>query len=242
MTMTGNGSFCDRPLHDDSLFTFGPGAEFSVQTPKEFDVVGIAVREDAYQQVVASLTEAGSKRLLPDDPAVMRCQSGLAELRVFLDSLFEVLGENPAMLSHPTVQKTVYSGLMGHLCDSIQTASDMPPPLVTYQARKAMVEDARTYVLTHLYDTVTIAELCSALNVSRRTIQYCFQEVLNTNPVQYLRAIRLNSVRRELREGNPAAMQVQDVAARWGFWHLSHFARDYREMFGELPSDTLRKP
>lgn len=242
MSLNGEGSFCDRPLHDDSMFSFGPGHEFSLHSPKDFDVVGIAVREDAYQQVVTSLTKAGSKRLLPDDPAVMRCPSGLAELRLFLDSLFEVLEKAPAILTHPTVQKTVYSGLMGHLCDSIQAASDMPPPLATYQARKAMVEEARNYVLTHLYDTVTIADLCSTLNVSRRTIQYCFQEVLNTNPVQYLRAVRLNSVRRELREANPATQQVQDIAARWGFWHLSHFARDYRTMFGELPSDTLRKP
>jgi AraC family transcriptional regulator, ethanolamine operon transcriptional activator len=241
MTLNGNGSFCDRPLHDDSLFTFGPGAEFSVQTPKEFDVVGIAIREGAYQQVVASLAEAGSALLPSADPAVMHCQSGLAELRAFLDSLFEVLDGNPAMLSHPTVQKTVHSALMGHLCDAIQTASDVPAPLATYQARKAIVEAARNHVLTNPYDAVTIAELCEVLNTSRRTIQYCFQEVLNTNPVQYLRAIRLNSVRRELRQANPATTQVQDVAARWGFWHMSHFASDYRAMFGELPSDTLRK-
>jgi len=241
MTMIGNGSFCDRPLQDDSLFTFGPGAEFSVQTPTEFDVVGIAIDETGYQQVIASLAETGSTTLPSSDPAVLRCQSGLAELRVFLDSLFEVLDKDPAILSHPTVQKTVHSALMGHLCDSIQTASDVPAPLATYRARKAIVENARSYVLNHLHDTVTIAELCEALNTSRRTIQYCFQEVLNTSPVQYLRAIRLNSVRRELRQGNPATTHVQDVAARWGFWHLSHFASDYRAMFGELPSDTLRK-
>lgn len=241
MAMYGGGTFCDRPLHGDSMFHFGPGSGFSLQSPKEFDVVGIAIREDAYQQVVASLAGAGSKRLFSDDTAVMRCPSGLTELRVFLDSLFEVLDGSPVMLSHPTVQKTVHSALMGHLCDSLQTASDMPVPPKTYRARKAIVEEARAYVLTHLYDTVTIAELCTALNTSRRTIQYCFQEVLNTNPVQYLRAIRLNSVRRELRGANPATTQVQDVAARWGFWHLSHFASDYRAMFGELPSDTLRR-
>ena len=241
MAMNGGGTFCDRPLHADSMFHFGPGSEFSLQSPKEFDVVGIAIREDAYRQVAASLAGAGSKRLFSDDPAVMRCPSGLTELRLFLDSLFEVLDGSPEMLSHPTVQKTVHSALMGHLCDSIQEASDVPAPLARYQARKALVEEARTYVLTHLYDTVTIADLCTALTTSRRTIQYCFQEVLNTNPIQYLRAIRLNSVRRELRSANPATTQVQDVAARWGFWHLSHFASDYRAMFGELPSDTLRR-
>jgi len=32
---------------------------------------------------------------------------------------------------------------------------------------------------------------------------------------------------------------LSDIAARWGFWHLSHFAADYKSMFGELPSETL---
>lgn len=242
MAWNGNGSFCDHPLHSDSIFSFGPGSEFSVHSPREFDVVGIAIKEDDYERVVESLAEAGSKRMPPDRPAVMRCASGLTELRAFLDSLFDVLADDSAILSHPTVQKTIRSALVGHICDSIQTASDMPPPLASYQARKAIVDRARHYVLSNLHDTVTIAELCEALNTSRRTIQYCFQEVLNTNPVQYLRAIRLNSVRRELRDGNPAITQVQDIAARWGFWHLSHFASDYRAMFGELPSDTLRRP
>jgi AraC family ethanolamine operon transcriptional activator len=34
---------------------------------------------------------------------------------------------------------------------------------------------------------------------------------------------------------------IQDIASHWGFWHLSQFAQDYRQLFGELPSDTLHK-
>jgi AraC family transcriptional regulator, ethanolamine operon transcriptional activator len=241
MAMHGSGSFCDRPLQSDSIFSFAPSTEFSLHSPKEFDVIGIAVKEEDYQQAAASFADAGSKRLLSDHPAVMCCPSGLAELRLFLDSLFDALDGNSANLSHPMVQKTLRSALMGHICDAIQSASDMPAPPPSYQARKAVVERARHFVLANRHNTVTIAELCKALNTSRRTMQYCFQEVLNASPVQYLRAIRLNRVRRELRSGNPAVTQVQDVAARWGFWHLSHFACDYRAMFGELPSDTLRR-
>jgi len=33
---------------------------------------------------------------------------------------------------------------------------------------------------------------------------------------------------------------VGDIAARWGFYHLSSFARDYRGEFGELPSESLK--
>jgi AraC-like DNA-binding protein len=32
----------------------------------------------------------------------------------------------------------------------------------------------------------------------------------------------------------------QDAAARWGFWHLGQFSRDYKGQFGELPSQTLK--
>jgi AraC family ethanolamine operon transcriptional activator len=51
--------------------------------------------------------------------------------------------------------------------------------------------------------------------------------------------VRLNGVRRELRHGT-AELRIGDVAARWGFWHQSQFAADYRTLFGELPSQTLR--
>ncbi|MBL8451298.1 MAG: helix-turn-helix domain-containing protein, partial [Zoogloea sp.] len=60
------------------------------------------------------------------------------------------------------------------------------------------------------------------------------------NPVSFLRAMRLNGVRRALRKADGVHESVADVAARWGFWHLSHFAADYKAMFGELHSETLR--
>jgi AraC family ethanolamine operon transcriptional activator len=41
------------------------------------------------------------------------------------------------------------------------------------------------------------------------------------------------------RTGPPPDL-VQNPAATWGFWHLGHFVTDYKQMFGELPSTTLR--
>ena len=34
---------------------------------------------------------------------------------------------------------------------------------------------------------------------------------------------------------------VTDAANRWGFWHMGDFAMNYRRMFDELPSDTLKR-
>jgi len=105
--------------------------------------------------------------------------------------------------------------------------------------RRRVVDKAREYLLSHRDGPVSVADLCAVTAVSRRTLQYCFREVLGVRPVYYLRALRLAGVRRELKACGTRRTSVGDVAARWGFWHLSHFAADYRKMFGELPSETL---
>ena len=51
----------------------------------------------------------------------------------------------------------------------------------------------------------------------------------------------LFNVRRELWESDPLTTKVNDVASLWGFWHMGQFAADYRKLFNELPSETLKK-
>lgn len=49
--------------------------------------------------------------------------------------------------------------------------------------------------------------------------------------------MRLNGARRDLLAGSTTG----DAVAKWGFWHWSRFSHDYRALFGERPSDTLRR-
>ena len=34
---------------------------------------------------------------------------------------------------------------------------------------------------------------------------------------------------------------IRDIANRYGFWHMGQFAADYKKLFGELPSKTLKQ-
>jgi transcriptional regulator GlxA family with amidase domain len=52
--------------------------------------------------------------------------------------------------------------------------------------------------------------------------------------------VRLDSVRTELTNSDPGGTTVTAVAGRWGFVHLGRFADQYRQQFGESPSETLR--
>ena len=63
---------------------------------------------------------------------------------------------------------------------------------------------------------------------------------MGLSPKAYLKARRLNAVRRELLQDEAAVSTIFDMASSWGFWHMGQFGRDYKDMFGELPSETLK--
>jgi len=110
-------------------------------------------------------------------------------------------------------------------------------------SRQRIVRLAREYMQAHAESVITVPDLCDAAHTSRRALQYAFEDLLQVSPITYLRCMRLNRARRDLlrqaSQGVGAGVGVGDVAARWGFWHLSRFAAEYRNLFGELPSATL---
>jgi len=102
-----------------------------------------------------------------------------------------------------------------------------------------IVRNVENWVDGQSPQTIQIADLCRALRLSRRTLHRAFAETLGVGPAGYLTRKRLTAVRTELRRSDPAAINVTDVATKYGFWELGRFARDYRRTFGERPSETL---
>jgi AraC-like DNA-binding protein len=86
-----------------------------------------------------------------------------------------------------------------------------------------------------------MAEICEALGVSDRTLRSLCAEQLGMSPTSYLRLRRTSLVYRALWRGDPDAVTVSGAARRYGFRDLGRFAADYRALFGELPSATLRR-
>jgi AraC family ethanolamine operon transcriptional activator len=63
---------------------------------------------------------------------------------------------------------------------------------------------------------------------------------LGISPADYRRRRAMQQVNRELRSSNAATSTVAEIARRQGFKSLGRFAGDYRAVYGESPSDTLR--
>lgn len=103
-----------------------------------------------------------------------------------------------------------------------------------------VVRQARRCLAECNAHALQVEDLCRATRVSRRTLQRCFFNVVGVTPVQYLRLNRLGQARRMLIEA-PPGRRIQDVLGQLGIWHASRFAAEYRALFGELPSETLRQ-
>lgn len=106
-------------------------------------------------------------------------------------------------------------------------------------AHAMIVRRARVYILEHLADPIAPEELAKAAFTSRRTLFRAFAEVLGETPHLYIRRLRLHRIRHDLACDAERACTVALIANEWGISELGRMAGRYRELFGELPSDTL---
>ena len=103
------------------------------------------------------------------------------------------------------------------------------------------VRHAVSYIEANASHDVTLADIAAAAHVTNRAIQLAFRRHLDVTPMAYLRRVRLDLARSDLRGADPGqGVTVTTIAYRWGFPSASIFAKQYRTTYGELPSVTLR--
>jgi AraC-like DNA-binding protein len=86
---------------------------------------------------------------------------------------------------------------------------------------------------------IVLDELAAAAGVRPRTLEAQFKLHLGTTPMGWVRKTRLARARQQLLASRDDA-NVTDVALANGFTELGRFSGQYRQAFGELPSQTLR--
>jgi AraC-like DNA-binding protein len=106
----------------------------------------------------------------------------------------------------------------------------------------AIVARLEEYLEANPDTPLYLAEICAAIGVAERTLRAACEEHLGMGPVRYLNLRRMHLVKRALVRANPSSATVTQLATDHGFWELGRFAVTYRALFGESPSETLRRP
>ena len=87
-----------------------------------------------------------------------------------------------------------------------------------------------------------LTEICAALGVAERTLRASCEEHLGMGPIRFLTLRRMHLAHRALLQANPSESTVTRIVTNQGFWELGRFSVTYRALFGEAPSQTLRRP
>jgi AraC-like DNA-binding protein len=104
-----------------------------------------------------------------------------------------------------------------------------------------IVARAREFIEARLDEPLSVGAIARASCASRRTLFRAFVSVLGETPAQYVRRRRLHRIRHDLASWRENVCTVSMIANRWGVNELGRMAGWYRDLFGERPSETLRR-
>ena len=114
----------------------------------------------------------------------------------------------------------------------LQNQEGMPAPWV--------VRRIEEFIEAHWREPITIDRLAAEAGVSARAIFRAFERSRGYSPMAFAKTIRLKRAREILMSGDPG-VNVTATAFKSNFASPSRFAKDYRDVFGELPSETLSR-
>ncbi len=221
-----------RRSTEHSLLVRPGSREFELLTPPDYAIYGMVIPEPRLQSLAAQLGCRIDWQALHEAELLRAEVRDYSRCAMLLRQLLAIDPAPPALPARPVAQGAILSFLL-NLLDNSEVDNRMSRSL---SRRRQVVAAAHDYVLAHHEEAIGMPELCAQLGVSRRTLQYCFEDVTGISPLQYLRAMRLNGVRRQLQRAGDAP--IADIASAWGFTHLSQFAADYRQLFGVCPSQS----
>jgi AraC-like DNA-binding protein len=91
-----------------------------------------------------------------------------------------------------------------------------------------------------LSDDWYVEEMAEAAHVHPRTLLRAFHRVIGMGPIRYLRFRQLNLIRRKLYRATDNRLTVTQIMQAAGASDLGRVSGAYKDLFGELPSETLR--
>lgn len=143
---------------------------------------------------------------------------GLTGLQVWSDD-YESFLIKALLLS----QENNYSALLSSLCN---------------QQEPEYLRKVRNYIQQYAHEEIRIEDLQRLAGVSKSKLYDEFQQYYGTSPLSFLRKYRLQQIHKSLSTSTNKHFSISKLAFDWGFNHLGRFSQEYRDEFGENPSET----
>jgi AraC family ethanolamine operon transcriptional activator len=226
----------------DMMSVFGAGQESEVCYPAGSRSVTLAMPSAVYARELATAPTRDSLASWETNPQVRVAAPDAARLRDIIFAMEALAVRDPGLwLDGQWTVNAERALLEAFFCPLGDPASIGIGSSDRSHAARTIVREVEARLDADPTALPSMSALCTALRISRRTLERAFHDLLGVSPAHHLRTRSLNAVREALLHCQPAPGIVTRIAIDNGFWHLGRFSLSYRTLFGERPIDTLRR-
>jgi AraC-like DNA-binding protein len=226
-------------LDADQCGIISPGHQCSLAADGGHEWFNLRIDSGAFERKLAYLLGARPNGRLVFEPAVNRNAPRFQQLwrllRFFAEQLDATSEKLPPLVLHE-LEQTILVAFLSANRHSFSHLLDREPK----DTLPSHVRRAEEFIEAHWDQAISIEKLVEATGVGARAIFRAFQQTRGYSPMAFARMVRLRHARQML-SAPDRETTVTAVAFICGFGNLGHFARDYRETFGERPSETLAR-
>jgi len=230
----------DGAVQQDDILCFPSGRELSCVSRPLFKGYSLSISETLIDDVAASCGIQVEASIGTVQQVRHSSRSNMNTLRRELRRASRSLEQIKTAANSSEIVREMEFNLIRHLLLAI-TDSQPTDRLKLTNRKQIVLQRARDYIEANADKPITVLELAQASGSCVRTLEYIFRDYFDTTPKAYLKSRRLAAVRHELLHSLHSKSLINEIANRWGFWHMSQFAADYRRFFGELPSETTMR-
>ncbi|CAB3787861.1 hypothetical protein LMG28688_02564 [Paraburkholderia caffeinitolerans] len=137
-----------------------------------------------------------------------------------------------------TIGQSLVDAYVDALCDAAPAGKSGRTPAEERHHR--LILACERLVLSGEMADFSLADIARRSGYTQRSLQMIFKNSVGMTPGRWFMNARLNGALRDLLSAAPACT-VATVAAKWGFRHMPRFSQYYRQAFGEIPSETLKR-
>ena len=195
---------------------------------------------DELDTAVEALTGGDARK--PRNQTVLRPPPAMMSRLLTLHKTVGLLAhDTPEILKLPEVLRAFENALLHIMVRCLSAGHAVDAPLGN-RRHDAIIARFEEYLEAHSDRPIYLPEICAAIAVAERTLRASCEEHLGMGPIRYLTLRRMHLTRRALLRADASRSTVTGIVTDHGFWELGRFSVAYRALFGESPSDTLRKP
>lgn len=232
--LTGNG----RRFDQSSVMVAQAGDEFCITNNGLTPWVSIYIPNEM-------LSGAGSDAETPVASMYGFVQVPLHKVERFrwvFGQFHEMVQQTPTSFESAAAKKATGQKLVSEIRRLLAVPGGVEPAPGRHEVpREQIIRSSMDFFDQHDGEYLSVKQLAAAAQVSERTLREAFQQYFGVAPVRYLNQRTLHRVRMALKAADPEVTTVTDILMRFGIWELGCFAQNYRLLFEELPSQTLRR-